>query len=213
MNPDADDRNCGDCGVVCTDDADAGAVPPHMYRGCVGGVCGELKCDTRDTEWNDCNGKLDDGCEVNLLAFDEHGRLDPNNCGACGKKCSPGTQCLALESIDCWCKAGQTLCDNRSCKDLENDPTNCGSCGFGCPDPVRVLENVEKGDTTCRRGHCGYTCRAGFADCNDRLDDGCETELSKDPRSCGACGHACAPGQPCVNGACVMRECEPGETK
>ncbi|MDF2693440.1 MAG: hypothetical protein K0S65_1823 [Labilithrix sp.] len=211
-NINADDYNCGGCGVVCSQAVDAGAVPPHMYRGCVNGTCGELKCDVRESEWTDCNGTLSDGCEINLFAVDEQGRLDPNNCGTCGNKCSPGTQCLALETIDCWCKTGQTLCDMMAgCKDLENDPTNCGSCGFGCGDPVQVPENVLKGDTTCRRGHCGYACRPGFADCNDRLDDGCETDLSSDPRSCGVCGKSCATNQPCVNGACVVRECAPGD--
>jgi hypothetical protein len=208
-NLDVDDGNCGACGLECDLEADAGPLPPHMYRGCSGGICGQLKCDKREGDWTDCNATLDDGCEVNLIGVDERGRLDPNNCGMCGKKCSPGTECLPLETIDCWCKTGQTLCGFSGCKDLENDPNNCGSCGFGCWDPVRVPENVSKGDTTCRRGHCGYACREGFADCNDRLDDGCETDLASDPRNCGACGKSCATNQPCVNGACVVRECGP----
>jgi serine/threonine protein kinase len=52
-------------------------------------------------------------------------------------------------------------------------------------------------------------CPAGFADCNGKRGDGCETALDRDPASCGACGLACAnvPGVGCVAGHCHVIAC------
>ena len=47
----------------------------------------------------------------------------------------------------------------------------------------------------CARERCRFVaCASGFDDCDDAI--GCETPLD-DPRSCGACAHACSEGQRC----------------
>jgi hypothetical protein len=65
-------------------------------------------------------------------------------------------------------------------------------------------------------GLCSRECVPGYADCNGDPADGCEVELKSNPANCGACGNQCnmGAGQPCVEGKCLMVECDAGlETK
>jgi hypothetical protein len=208
----SDDANCGACGFSCDDHqpADAGVVFPHMVFGCAQGQCKDLRCVQNAWQfWTDCNHSLDpDGCEVDL-------RSDTGNCGVCGNKCEPGQLCFTSSATtECQCKQGQTLCPARPplgspfCADTENDPRNCGACGYVCP-------RATNAKAACVHGRCGTECMPGTADCNGRDDDGCEVELSKDPRNCGSCGAMCdvARGQPCVSGRCVMGDCNGPEAK
>jgi hypothetical protein len=55
-------------------------------------------------------------------------QTDPNNCGACGKKCSSG----GCTTGSCGCAASETNC-NGICSDLQTDPNHCGVCGTACP--------------------------------------------------------------------------------
>jgi len=38
----------------------------------------------------------------------------------------------------------------------------------------------------CIDGKCGFECALGFADCNNVLADGCETDVTSDTAHCGA---------------------------
>ncbi|MDB4930274.1 MAG: repeat domain protein, partial [Myxococcaceae bacterium] len=59
-------------------------------------------------------------------------------------------------------------------------------------------------DPTCTgSGTCGFTCQSGSGDCNGTAADGCEIDLLRDVRHCGACNRACATGVPCVGGVCT----------
>ncbi|MFO0755927.1 MAG: hypothetical protein U0359_05525 [Byssovorax sp.] len=58
--------------------------------------------------------------------------------------------------------------------------------------------------STCTTGACGYTCNAGFGDCDGSTATGCEDfNLQTSNTSCGVCGKACAAGSQCVNGTCA----------
>ncbi len=217
VNPVTDDANCGGCGTVCVDPAGAcSPALPNSHYGCSAGVCGKLKCGYGAV---DCNGDLDsgcasDGCEAHLN--------DNANCGGCGNKCGPGTECrddgggAGLKCLAicvgpaCRCKANEVLCpSNGSCADLLNDPNNCGICLAACP---RAKDSAI---ATCEKGVCVNRCVQGFADCNGDPTDGCEVDLSHDPTSCGTCGNRCdtGAGQPCIDGKCLMAECDAGVTK
>ncbi len=79
-------------------------------------------------------------------------------------------------------------------------PGNC--CGVACP----MVANSQR---ICGGGVCGFTCEAGFADCDGNTTNGCETPTTSSNAHCGACGRACTMGQRCVGGTCA---CATGET-
>lgn len=202
-NLDTDVANCGACGNRCST-AD-GTPLPHALPICTKGECAVV-CDSK---YGDCNGEFADGCESPL-------ENDPANCGACGTACKDGEVCWRFV---CGCPPGWAQCGD-GCTQLDQDTNNCGACGNACslPDPDAgsgMGENVWPCDAgvlpphfgpVCLESSCKIACSGGFADCNsDRCGDGCETDLANDVNNCGACGHACAPGQGCVKGKC---ECE-----
>lgn len=183
-------------------------MPPNTRYGCLGSDCGQLKC---DGHYGDCNhdlseGCASDGCEVDILTTDD--------CGACGKKCLPDEACKLDDRGEPRCapiceKVGLVECAGK-CVDLQTDAANCGHCFNNC---VYQRPNAVG---TCNKGICGMECVRGFADCNGDPADGCEVDLRSHPGNCGACGHECdlRAGQPCVEGQCLMVECDAGvETK
>lgn len=204
-----DDANCGVCSNVCDYmPPDACDQPrPNTFYGCAQSQCGKLKC---QSGFGDCNndvgkGCASDGCETDITT-------NPNNCGACGVKCGPQQECRndgnGPQCLDTCTKANQTQCTD-GCRDLVNDKFNCGACGNSCPNP-RAHQAA-----SCTKGFCNLECLAGFADCNGDPSDGCEVDLTVHPANCGACGNACdfGVGQPCIEGKCLMVECDAGATK
>jgi hypothetical protein len=57
------------------------------------------------------------------------------------------------------------------------------------------------------RAHTPLECSAGLADCNEDRSDGCETDVRREDKHCGACGHACATGESCTDGRCQSSRC------
>ena len=206
----------GDCKNLATDDSSCGACdaackPPPS--GDPAWLCGSLVQPWQTTwgcdgtckmickgAWADCNRDLcADGCEVDTSS-------DAQNCGACGRACTAGQQCMNGE---CLCPAGTTRCGNH-CVDTNVDILNCGGCGNDCDG---ASDATAHGGPTCTGGRCGYVCYPGFADCNHNLFDGCEADLRSDQENCGGCGVACdvAKGQPCVGGKCLTKPCDAPE--
>ena len=188
---DSDDYNCGSCGTFCNGyPPDKDPPPANMYYGCQNASCGNLKC---QNGFADCDSKMDTCCEIYVAG-------DRENCGACGNKCAAGEVC---NGGTCQCDRGPSGCDCLT--DFEADLMNCGACGVRC-------DSYTNATPTCRFGRCGSRCNAEFGDCNRDLSDGCEINLSKDPQNCGSCGNACATGQACIDGICVVEPCPPGVT-
>ncbi len=189
------DDHCGACDVVC-DPSGGGkpAPPPHMHYGCGGGTCDKLKC---DSYYANCDGDLENGCEVYLLSL--------STCGSCSTACDANQRCeLDREGHPvCMCPKGKTRCGTL-CVDLNTEPRHCGGCDYDCTHIHRVRDNSY---ALCTYGTCGSTCLAGYADCNDDVEDGCETLVRADPENCGACGNKCAAGQACAGGQCVVEPC------
>ncbi len=136
-------------------------------------------------------------------------QTDPNNCGGCGRVCalprvSPNL-CVAGACAVGGCTTTEFGdCDSRpenGCESsLVSNPSHCGGCGRACP--MRANASA-----TCSTGVCGFTCLAGFGDCDGVATNGCETAVNTVSR-CGACGAVC-PGRPnstpqCVSGACRL---------
>lgn len=177
-------ENCGACGVSCP------GLPfeLHMAESCVGGQC-QASCSP--VNYRDCNGIVDDGCEVDPTS-------DPNNCGGCGNACDPGVRCIKGR---CGCPPGTIDC-NGTCTDIRGDDKNCGACGYVCadhePDAGTYPDNMVWG---CENAQCKVKCLTTqyvfWADCNETKTDGCEINLQSDPMNCASCGRQCAPGDEC----------------
>lgn len=191
-NFDVDNDNCGTCGVSCP----RGEGMRELFAAewfCRAGAC-QMICDPMLSQ-SDCNGDPADGCETNTYC-------DKDNCGGCGIKCPDGVECL---KGSCGCPTGLTACIpgcGEQCRYLPSDDNNCGACGNTCPvEDVQPYPHMVHG---CVDSKCGQLkCEEFFFDCNDDIEDGCESGLYDDPKNCGACGVTCADGQTCQGGKCL----------
>lgn len=193
-----DPKNCGACGNECLVYA-----PLSISSRCVDGAC-ELECLNKPgalTAYRNCNGAVDDGCEVDVNS-------DAKNCGGCGHACAAGSSCIKGK---CGCSAPLIECptpEGQRCVNPNTDDGNCGGCGNECQPPATACSpmppNAYHG---CKGGTCGHVKCGGYsADCNNDLgtakcsSDGCEVEdVRLDKNNCGGCGVKCAPGQECVD--------------
>ena len=181
-------KNCGACGVVCP-------VPANATAQCSNGVCGLGSC---MYGWADCNKNLNDGCETDVLQV--------ANCGGCGLQCPvPVNGVAACKQAVCavgMCAAGFADCDNKFANGCEinvvADGNNCGGCGSVCIPPANMK-------SACAASKCvPGMCNAGYSDCNNNINDGCEVATGTDPKNCGACGKVCPVNLPgCANGVCI----------
>ena len=76
VDPRYDPANCGGCGKAC-------AVVANGAPGCANGACTVGSC---NAGYKDCDGRVDNGCEIDLIH-------DAKNCGACGRSCGLGKMC------------------------------------------------------------------------------------------------------------------------
>jgi hypothetical protein len=197
-------QNCGACGNEC-DDTGLPTPPPNMGYSCGDSTCGKMGC---QDGWGDCDldvatqGYASDGCEIPLNTT--------SDCGDCGVKCTDDQLCQrgSEGKYQCLCAPGQTLCAN-GCVDILSDPLNCGGCALACPGGSVSGFSIHA-SASCNSGVCGVTCDSGWADCDGHIENGCETDTTRDPANCGGCGTACnsSAGQPCVNGACLTKPCD-----
>jgi hypothetical protein len=115
---------------------------------------------------------------------------DGDNCGACGQRCaSPHERstCVNSTCVPAGCEPGYGDCNGDpadGCEaNLHIDLANCSACGVKCALPNAV--------SACADGCYIAACDPGFADCNNNMRDGCETNVSSDPSNCNACGFVC----------------------
>lgn len=196
-----DSKNCGACGKECP----VGFGYLNMTSACVNGTC-EPTCVKQlagGKFWNfaDCNGVLEDGCEINTST-------DPNNCGGCGLECAAGVPCVDGK---CGLDPGRMLC-NGEIIDVRSDNYNCGACGNICTTPTDAAAPPPNMEYGCVNGQCGQLrCSDdGFgtvwADCDNDLEkNGCEVFVGQydwgegfDPNNCGKCGKKCTGDQICA---------------
>jgi len=101
------------------------------------------------------------------------------------------------EDASVTCAPPRVMCPG-GCVDLISDPANCGGCGYVCYSPNPVLCPARCiGGITCAE----HPCPCPFENCDGLAQNGCEVNLSNDPRNCGVCELVCQSGI-CVDGVC-----------
>lgn len=173
-----DEQNCGSCGSECApENAESGVCQNGQclidfeHGGCV-------------LDYDDCDGRADNGCETNLKEESDH-------CGACDAACSQAHGSAACHEgvceIDCDKDYGDCDLDARSngCE-IRTDVSvlNCSSCENEC--------DIGSSQQTpfCAGGTCGLSaCAEGKGDCDG--DGTCTDDLSQ-LSNCGDCGIECA---------------------
>lgn len=171
------------CGMPSCSPCDAA----HATATCQANHCVIERC---DPGFADCNRDLTDGCEVDLSRA--------KSCGACNRVCPPAKPLCTPTAAGFRCATmcspvAPVLCGNECVSPLTS-VDHCGGCNRKCPELAHA-------NVACIAGNCGFSCKAGFSDCNMNAVDGCESRLSTDPLNCGACGRSCGGGT-CTNGIC-----------
>ena len=150
-----EDKHCGpdqkSCpqGCVPVNDPSTGCAlpqcapyaPPHARATCGGGQC-ILLLDGCIDPWKDCNGRYDDGCEIDI----SH---NPSNCGGCGNKCKkPDYGIAGCSAGNCTiggCIPGREDCDHDYSNGCEREiwtDQECMACGLPCPEGTSCMEGV-----------------------------------------------------------------------
>ena len=103
------------------------------------------------------------------------------------------------------CPSGHHLCDELCV--ATSDPLH------GCGDPSCKPCATSHGTPTCQGSTCAMaTCDRGYADCNEKPSDGCETDLSR-AATCGSCTGTCTAASPvCAPSVASSFECSTGCT-
>jgi hypothetical protein len=189
--------HCGACDNRC-------ASGPRGAAACVAGACA-LRCEDA-TMVGDCDAVASNGCETDV-------RSAPAHCGTCNNACPSApnaTPACMTGRCAVVCASGFGNCDGadgNGCEvDLAIAPAHCGACGNACPTAANAT-------ATCADARCGFTCNAGFADCDGDAANGCEVSLATTPSHCGACGSACSVANGvagCAAGRCTLARCNTG---
>lgn len=86
------------------------------------------------------------------------------------------------------CASNQKKC-NGNCVSMDDPAFGCGTASCNACAATNAT-------ATCTAGKCAVkACDPGFADCNEKASDGCESDLSKST-SCGKCGEKCGASKP-----------------
>ena len=190
----SDPDNCGACGHACP------RATGREHFLCVEGECTML-CSTGNNSlpFYDCDGLVDNGCEV-VPNNDDH-------CGGCNIKCDTATDptqaCLSYFDknnqfvFSCGCPSELTFC-NFQCVDTRFDDKNCGACGNECSPTGGPQPTPPNGYYGCENQQCdSFKCNRFYLNCDGEIENGCEVMAVSDD-NCGGCGIQCEAGTRCL---------------
>lgn len=83
----------------------------------------------------------------------------------------------------------------------DTDELSAGGTSSSSSSKIGVAGSVSE----CTGPTCVIACSSGYADCDDDLSNGCETEIGGNLEHCGACGRTC--DSQCVDGVCAVTPC------
>jgi hypothetical protein len=186
------EEHCGACGMACS--------PANGTGQCTGGVCAITGC---AAGFDDCDGVVANGCEVNLLA-------DVTNCGGCGTACTTPKNSTPTCNGTCGytCNTPFLNCDSDPDCEVNSsiNVANCGACNNVC--------SLPNASAACTNGTCQIDqCVNGWTDCDNAPANGCDVYTAGDTQNCGTCGKICTfvnASAQCVNGGCQLGTCNAG---
>jgi len=120
----------------------------------------------------------------------------------------------ARSDLNCLENPDSDFCSN-SCEEIETCNGIDDDCdGLTDEAPAATSCNVPKAEVECDQGECAIVdCLDGFSNCDEDIDNGCETELGTD-FDCSACNDSCdvphAKAFSCVDRSCRIDSCEAG---
>ena len=219
VNQDETDSDCG--GLIC----DGCATGQNCLKdtdcesqSCRSGMCEAASCS--DQKRN--NGETDIDCGGTLC----EDRCDVGSTCKIGSDCEqpnvndpPTASCTSEGStkvcrLDCPPKTGDCNekasdgCETRT----ETSLAHCGGCGQLCDPPHVALSLCNSGMCEIDATQPNGGCDPGYADCDGKADNGCETNLRTDLLHCGTCETECSGNNgdaSCKSGVCEI-ECEFG---
>ena len=195
-----------------------------LYKALVDDDCNDLNpwifpgatelCDATD---NDCDDETDEdgatGCSWYYADTDGDGfgsgepqcTCSPPGSGwsVLGNDCNEEKSAIHPGSVEA-CNETDDNCDGEVDEgfDLTSDAKNCGQCGYLCQ-PNNASGKCENSACTIDQ------CLAGYDNCNDKDDDGCETNVLQDASNCGQCNKVC--NLPHATAVCIAGQCEVGQ--
>lgn len=105
------------------------------------------------------------------------------------------------------CSNGEWIGDIPTCDGelaappAQNTLTLLAACQI---DEQCVAPANSRGVAVCQADKtCSMVCENAFADCDNDLSNGCESQVMRDSNNCGACGTQCLAHQICSNGVCA----------
>jgi hypothetical protein len=197
-----------DCGGDCS--PCPANEPCNLDKDCLSAECNGKICGSECADgFANCDRQNDNGCEITI-------KTDLENCGACGNVCDLPNATAECSAGLCriktdGCAAGFQDCNGDpedGCEvDLKSNKLNCGACNKICPEL--------NGTPSCDAGSCKIACSAGFEDCDENTDNGCEINTKTHSKNCGACEKACPADAGysayCKDSACGQTLCAAGK--
>jgi hypothetical protein len=157
-------------------------------------LCPEICEETCNGKDDDCDSEIDEDEADTDCVFRMHA----------SSYCSMG-RCIIDECIGEYADCdGDAL---NGCEASLNSVTNCGACDRNC----ESFDHVR--NAYCAGGKCtALECEAGFADCDNDIETGCETSVNS-ITDCALCGETCNYANAvtsCESGSCEFLQCRSG---
>jgi hypothetical protein len=146
---------------------------------------------------------------VELLPPTESG-LTPADTGLLGRDGSTAAADAGADSMYGGVDSGSDASSSEGTVDASVDSGMDAGVEPACATPCANSH----GSADCSAGQCQISCAIGFADCDGKPDNGCETATSSELMSCGACNLACTTAfgaTQCSEGICTP-SCMPGKS-